>query len=382
MIKNLLVITFFIFAARQDALAKMLFAKVETIAFCPTKNERFSNLLQKKNISLKDIDQASNLMRTKYNITKVEPEQKVLVKVINWKDDNLIEQIRFTKNPKEEIVVSRSGSQFNTQLISKKDIKKQVIKVQGRVIKNISELKLPKKVLDNIINIVGDMRPNTNIELLVEVFQDSKKKILGYGDIQYINLTHSKGNRALYRYLTKEGSIKYIDLSSKTKKIEPMFVDPINGNPRISSKYGNRKDPISGSLKFHRGVDFAAQQGTPIRATRDGYIKYLGLNGGYGKFIKIAHDNNYETAYAHLSNYNSTLKVGSRVSKGQIIGYVGSTGKSTGPHLHYEIIHKSVHVDPIAATKALYVQEQSIEDIDDIKLQVAEINSKLTSLRK
>jgi murein DD-endopeptidase MepM/ murein hydrolase activator NlpD len=119
------------------------------------------------------------------------------------------------------------------------------------------------------------------------------------------------------------------------------------------------------------------KHGTPIKATRDGQIKYLGLNGGYGKFIKITHDNDYETAYAHLSHYNGTLKVGSHVSKGQVIGYVGTTGKSTGPHLHYEIIHKNMHVDPIVATKTLYVQNQNAEDIENIRIQVAEIKNTL-----
>ena len=108
-----------------------------------------------------------------------------------------------------------------------------------------------------------------------------------------------------------------------------------------------RKHPISGYNKMHKGVDFAAPKGTPIYAGGNGVIEYIGNNGGYGKYIRIRHNNEYKTAYAHLSAYKKGISKGSRVNQGDIIGFVGSTGNSTGPHLHYEIIYQNKQINPL-----------------------------------
>ena len=108
-----------------------------------------------------------------------------------------------------------------------------------------------------------------------------------------------------------------------------------------------RKHPISGFNKMHKGIDFAAPKGTPIYAGGNGVVEYIGNNGGYGKYIRIRHNNDYKTAYAHLSGYKKGISKGSRVSQGEIIGYVGSTGLSTGPHLHYEIMYKNKQINPL-----------------------------------
>ena len=120
---------------------------------------------------------------------------------------------------------------------------------------------------------------------------------------------------------------------------------PINGS-KLSSGFGMRKHPISGYDKLHKGVDFAAPSGTPIFAAGNGVIEFIGTNGGYGKFIKIRHDSVYKTAYAHMKNYKKGLYKGARVKQGDVIGYVGNTGNSTGPHLHYEIIKNNKQINP------------------------------------
>lgn len=141
-------------------------------------------------------------------------------------------------------------------------------------------------------------------------------------------------------------------ISLKEEHIEKIrfkkrFVNPLNGNYRISSKFGNRKHPIHGRMAMHKGVDYAAKLGTPIHAAADGIIEYVGNNGGYGKYIRIRHENNYSTCYAHISKFNADIKSGSKVKQGEVIAYVGSTGAATGPHLHYEIIHNGKHIDPL-----------------------------------
>jgi murein DD-endopeptidase MepM/ murein hydrolase activator NlpD len=123
------------------------------------------------------------------------------------------------------------------------------------------------------------------------------------------------------------------------------MVTPIDG-ARMSSGYGMRRHPIQGYNRMHRGLDFAAPTGTPIMAAGDGIVEHAGRKGSYGHYIRIRHPNEYHTAYAHLSRYASGIKSGVRVKQGQTIGYVGSTGVSTGPHLHYEVLHRGKHVNP------------------------------------
>ena len=121
---------------------------------------------------------------------------------------------------------------------------------------------------------------------------------------------------------------------------------PING-ARLSSGYGMRKHPILGYNKKHQGVDFAAPKGTPIMAAGTGHIEFVGNNGGAGKYIRIKHMNGYKTAYAHLSKYASGISKNVKVKQGQTIGYVGSTGLSTGPHLHYEVWFNGKRINPM-----------------------------------
>jgi len=119
------------------------------------------------------------------------------------------------------------------------------------------------------------------------------------------------------------------------------------GKGRISSNFGMRLHPILGYQIQHKGIDFPAKTGTPIPAAADGTIERIGRNGGYGKYIKIKHNNTYSTAYGHLDSFNPELKKGSFVKKGEIIGYVGNTGRSTGSHLHYEVLQKGKPVNPL-----------------------------------
>ena len=154
------------------------------------------------------------------------------------------------------------------------------------------------------------------------------------------------GNILEYFIFQDENS--YFDYFNKEGKNvrKALMKTPIDG-ARLSSSYGLRKHPILGYNKLHRGVDFAAPIGTPIYAAGNGVIDFVGRNGGYGKYIRIRHNSSYKTAYAHLSNYKKNIYKGARVNQGEVIGYVGSSGKSTGPHLHYEVIYQNKQINPM-----------------------------------
>lgn len=191
-----------------------------------------------------------------------------------------------------------------------------------------------------------------------EVFFDRKYNEDGVavkeGDIAYASLTVGGKAHRLWRYKTADSSWDYFDENGNSMK-KFLMKTPIDG-ARISSSFGSRKHPILGYTKFHSGVDFAAPRGTPIYAAGDGVVKIAGWVNGYGKFIELGHANKYETAYAHMSAFAKGIRPGVRVRQGQVIGYVGTTGRSTGPHLHYEIHIAGKKVNPLGVKVATGVK--------------------------
>jgi murein DD-endopeptidase MepM/ murein hydrolase activator NlpD len=165
------------------------------------------------------------------------------------------------------------------------------------------------------------------------------------GDILFAALTLNGVRMPLYRYQREPGrDPEYFTADGKSIK-KSLLRTPIE-SARVSSGFGMRKHPILGYSKMHKGIDFAAPEGTPILASGDGVIEVAGRTGGYGNYVRIRHTDDYETAYGHMSAYGRGIKSGVRVTQGQVIGYVGSTGQSTGPHLHYEIMIDGVQVNP------------------------------------
>ncbi|QOD38798.1 M23 family metallopeptidase [Candidatus Wolbachia massiliensis] len=192
-----------------------------------------------------------------------------------------------------------------------------------------------------------DIVLTSKLEVLFERLfsnQKTEEKIL------YTSLTTNKKAISLYHYKSQSGKEGYFNKEGISFRGSKAFINPLNGDYRISSKFGNRKHPIRGKVAFHKGVDYATKLGAPIYATAEGVIEYIGNNGGYGKYIKIKHKNGYSTCYAHMSKFSSNVKLGSKVKQGQVIAYVGKTGVATGFHLHYEVICNGKHIDPLTVT--------------------------------
>tara|TARA_R110000868_G_scaffold1238_3_gene9611 strand:- start:678 stop:2420 length:1743 start_codon:yes stop_codon:yes gene_type:complete len=165
------------------------------------------------------------------------------------------------------------------------------------------------------------------------------------GDISFAALTILGKSHKLWRYKSADGTWDYFDENGRSMK-KFLMKTPIDG-ARISSSFGRRKHPILGYTKMHSGVDFAAPRGTPIYAAGNGKVEIAGWTGGYGKFVRIQHANGYETGYGHMNGFASGIRPGVSVRQGQVIGYVGTTGRSTGPHLHYEVSIRGKKVNPL-----------------------------------
>ena len=169
--------------------------------------------------------------------------------------------------------------------------------------------------------------------------------MVGKPELLYAAMNLNNHKIELFRYKLRLGQVDYFDPSGKSIR-KSIMRTPISG-ARLSSRFGMRKHPILGYSKMHRGVDFAARRGTPIMAAGDGRITFAGRNGSYGKFLEIRHLNGFSTRYGHLHKFAKKIKKGTIVKQGETIGYVGNSGRSTGPHLHYEVKHKNRIINPM-----------------------------------
>ncbi len=190
-----------------------------------------------------------------------------------------------------------------------------------------------------------DIYPGDSFEIMFERFHDERGSVVHSGRIVFMALTLSGTRRALYRHTTGDGQTDYFDESGQSAR-KALLRTPIDG-ARLSSSYGRRRHPVLGYTRMHRGIDFRAPPGTPIYAAGKGIVEYVGRNGAYGRYVRIRHNSSTSTAYAHMRRFATGLGKGKRVEQGQIIGYVGSSGRSTGPHLHYEILRGGRQVNPL-----------------------------------
>ena len=212
---------------------------------------------------------------------------------------------------------------------------------------------VPHGVLSSIIRAYSfdvdfqrDIHPDDGFGLLWEQDFNPDGTLARQGDVLFATLTLGDRTMPIYRFHTDDGLIDYFDPDGVSVR-RALLRTPLDG-ARLSSGFGMRRHPILGYNRMHRGTDFAAPSGTPIYAAGNGVIDVIGNNGGYGKYIRIRHNSELSTAYAHMSRFASGLDRGDRVEQEQVIGYVGSTGQSTGPHLHYEVLVEGSQVNPMS----------------------------------
>ena len=231
--------------------------------------------------------------------------------------------------------------------------------VGGNIINSLNSAGLPLRLANklpplfsHLINFSRDIKKGDSYEVKYEVHKDSNGEIVKVGDILYAKFHVGNRDYKLYRYKGRDGNVAYYDQNGGAKK-KGLDKKPLAmRNARISSLFGYRRHPVYKDRRFHGGVDYAAPTGTAIYASGAGTIEMARYVNGYGNYIKIRHNSEYETAYGHMSRFASGMRPGIRVKQGQIIGYVGSTGRSTGPHLHFEILRRGQRIDPLKAKVA------------------------------
>jgi len=350
-------------------------------------NDTIEKILKKYNITTEDINNiASAVVKKKLSNIFAKTEVKIITK-----EDFGANKVVSLSYPINEITTVEIKRKKNGFVVNENILKleKNEVVLSNTIKKNLYSSAIEAGIEPNIIvefaNMYGfevdfqrDIRTGDNFEVYYEQYIDENNVVRNTGKIIYASMFVNNKELALYnfKFNNKEG---YYDVDGKSV-IKTLMKTPING-ARLSSSFGLRKHPILGYNKLHQGTDFAAPRGTPIMASGSGVILRAQKYKGYGNFVSIKHNSIYVTAYGHMSKYGRGIRKGVRVNQGQIIGYVGSTGMSTGPHLHYEVIKNGKRINSqrlkLPTGKTLTNEARNKFEVERIKIDV-----RLASLRK
>ena len=252
------------------------------------------------------------------------------------------------------IIVARSGGGGFEAAEEKVDLKRTLVRHEGEISRSLfldgEKAGIPRPVLAGMIRAFSwdvdfqrDIRSGDAFQVMHERFFDISGEAIHDGKILFASLTLGSVRHAIYLHAPKGGGGDFFNEKGESAQ-KALMRTPIDG-ARLSSGFGQRRHPVLGYTKMHRGVDFAAPRGNPIYAAGSGRVETAGRNGAYGNYVRIRHNARYATAYAHMKRI--ATRRGRRVRQGQVIGYVGTTGRSTGPHLHYEILLGGRRTNPL-----------------------------------
>ena len=327
--------------------------KYENINYIIKSGDTLFNVLNNFSINKKEIQEIVNLIDNGGKITFVQ-NQKINLTLENTGEVKKILKILIPISPSRKLEIFKENQ---NNIFAKREIvtnlKKSVVLKEGVIKSSLYKSATKENISPSIIiefarlygfqiDFQRDIRKNDTFQIVYETFIDENGKVFENGNIIYANLILRGQYNQLY-YFPKKNYDGHYDENGKSVK-KALMKTPING-ARLSSSFGMRKHPILGYNKMHRGTDFAAPEGTPIMASGDGVIIKAGWCGGGGNCVKIRHNKTYQTIYAHMKNFSNISIPGNRVKQGQVIGYVGSTGLSTGPHLHYEVIENGKKIN-------------------------------------
>ena len=344
--------------------------------------ESFTGILEKYEVSKKEIEKIRKVLSKKENLKNLKNGQ-IIKFTLDLGSSNKIFDLYYPSSRTKKIKLAKDLKSDNfkyEEVIT--NLNKKVLYKEAKISKSLYSTAVKLDVKPNIIvefaRIYGfqidfqrDIRKNDIFQIMYEVFQDDKEKTFETGKILYANMILRGQQNELY-YFDKKNFEGHYDKNGKSAK-KALMKTPING-ARLSSSFGMRKHPILGFNKMHKGTDFAAPEGTPVMASGDGKIIRARWCGGGGNCVKIKHNSTYSTVYAHLSKFGPGIKEGRRVKQGRIIGYVGSTGMSTGPHLHYEVIENGKKINSqklkLPSGKTLTKKNRELFEVIRIKTNV------------
>ena len=368
-------------------ITKNLDPRFTSINYVSKSGDTYENIIGSLNIDKNEKKLILNSILKEETLKILRTNQKFTFKFDNIADQKIIKFIIET-DKKNEVIFNKKKSEreFTSRKIKKNFKKKLVYKetiIKNSLYNSAISLGIKPNIILEFARLYGfqidfqrDIWKNDSFQIIYEEFVNKNNEIVDTGEIIFANINLQDTDLQLYKYEYEKDKIDYFDENGKSIK-KTLMKTPING-ARLSSSYGKRKHPILGYTKMHLGTDFAAPMGTPIMASGDGKVIKVGWCGGGGNCVKIKHNTTYQTVYAHMSKFGRGIKKGVRVKQGQIIGYVGSTGLSTGPHLHYEVIKNGKKINSqklrLPSGKILKGEERKKFEVDKIKIDVLKSN--------
>ena len=362
--------------------------KYEEIDHNVVGGQSLEKILRDLSVSDSEIKKIFSVIKKK-DANKIRANQTINIVLDNSdKKNKKILSLLIPISKTKKIQISKN---LETGLLSRNDIitnlTKKIVFSEGTIKSSLYASAVKNNIKPNIIiefarlygfqvDFQRDIRKNDSFQILYEIYVDETNEVFNTGEIIYANLMLRGQSNQLYYYPIKKFNGHYDENGKSIKKA--LMKTPING-ARLSSPFGMRKHPILGFNKMHRGTDFAAPMGTPIMASGDGIIIKAGWCGGGGNCVKIKHNHTYQTVYAHMSKFSNLAIPGSRVKQGQIIGYVGSTGMSTGPHLHYEVIEngKKINSQKLKLPPGKSLKGKNREDFEIVRIKTDVLKSEL-----
>jgi murein DD-endopeptidase MepM/ murein hydrolase activator NlpD len=318
--------------------------------------DTLADVLSNSGVERRPAHAAIQALSKNFNVRKLQVGQTVHL-VLDGAEQNQLLELSLKPAVDKIVTTSRDeDGKFFSQL-EIMPLQKVLLRASGRIddslYMSLTNSGVAPEIIADLIMVYSfdvdfqrEIRAGDTFDVYYEQFQDDTGKAMKHGNILYGNLTLRGKPLDLYRYVsTDENKIDYYNEKGHSVR-KALLRTPIDG-ARLTSRFGKRRHPVLGYTKMHKGADFGARRGTPIRAAGDGVVQRASRYGSFGNYVRIHHTGEYDTAYAHMKGFASGVRKGSTVKQGQIIGYVGTTGRSTGPHLHYEVLKSGKQVNPL-----------------------------------
>ena len=366
-----------------NSVTSQLLPRYETINYIVQKGDTYENIINNIELPISEKKKFINIVKNQKEIRSLKQNQQIYFK-LDRKDNIKIIEFKIEINKKKDLVFLRDSNLLSyTSKIIEKNLSKSIIFKEGVIENSLYNTAIKLGIKPNTIiefarlygfqvDFQRDIWKGDTFQIIYEQFESEDGSLIESGDIIFSNLNTQGTDLNLYKFEIEKKEIDYFDENGKSMR-KTLMKTPING-ARLSSSFGKRKHPILGFTKMHTGTDFAAPTGTPIMASGDGVVTRAQWCGGGGNCVKIKHNSVYQTVYAHMSKFGRGIKKGVRVKQGQIIGYVGSTGLSTGPHLHYEVIENGRKINSqklkLPSGKTLKGKLRNKFEVNKIKIDV------------
>ncbi len=352
--------------------------------------DTLAGALQGIGISGAEAYRAVKSMSKHFDPRSVKPGQAISVHLEPNEDGISLASLQMKLDVTKELHIQKDEhDRFNTEVSEKEVFKKMRVakaSIETSLYGSAARAGIPASVIADMIRLYSyevdfqrDVRQGDQFEILYETYETEEGDFARYGDIIYANLAVGGSKIPVFRFDQGKGDVDYFR-ENGTNLRSTLMQTPIDG-ARMSSGFGMRKHPVLGYNKMHKGVDFAASRGTPIYAAGDGTVEKAGRLGGYGNYVRIRHNGELSTAYAHMQKFAKGLKSGQRVKQGQVIGYVGTTGRSTGPHLHFEVLKNGKQINP-KSVKTASREKLKGDKLNKLKAQISRIKQEFATLEQ